>query len=80
LRKHLKANDDQWVKISGTRGDMETFGAKSYEKVEPRLDELEHNLGALKKVMKFTVEQGINDASRPAMTATASTASFRKAR
>jgi hypothetical protein len=62
LRKHLKANDDQWVKISGTRGDMETFGAKSYEKVEPRLDELEHNLGALKKVMTFTVEQGINDA------------------
>jgi len=41
LREHLKANDDQWVKISGTRGDMETFGAKSYEKVEPRLDELE---------------------------------------
>jgi hypothetical protein len=62
LRKHLKANDDQWVKISGTRGDMETFGAKTYEKVEPRLDELEHNLGALKKVMKFTVEQGIPDA------------------
>lgn len=62
LRKHLKANDDQWVKISGTRGDMETFGAKTYEKVEPRLDELEHNLGALKKIMTFTVEQGINDA------------------
>lgn len=62
LRKHLKANDDQWVKISGTRGDMETFGAKSYAHVEPRLDELEHNLGALKKVMTFTVEKGINDA------------------
>lgn len=62
LRSHLKKNDDQWVKISGTRGDMETFGAKTYEKVEPRLDELEHNMGALKKVMKFTVEQGINDA------------------
>lgn len=62
LRKHLKANDDQWVKISGTRGDMETFGAKTYEKVEPRLDELEHNLGALKKIMEFTVEQGIPDA------------------
>jgi hypothetical protein len=62
LRKHLKAHDDQWVKISGTRGDMETFGAKTYAKVEPRLDELEHNLGALKKVMTFTVEQGINDA------------------
>lgn len=62
LRKHLKANDDQWVKISGTRGDMETFGAKTYQHVEPRLDELEHNLGALKKVMQFTVEEGINDA------------------
>lgn len=62
LRKHLKANDDQWVKISGTRGDMETFGSKSYEKIEPRLDELEHNLGALKKVITFTVEKGINDA------------------
>jgi hypothetical protein len=62
LRKHLKAHDDQWVKISGTRGDMETFGAKTYKHVEPRLDELEHNLGALKKVMTFTVEQGINDA------------------
>lgn len=62
LRKHLKANDDQWVKISSTRGDMETFGAKTYEKVEPRLDELEHNLGAKKKIMQFTVEEGINDA------------------
>ena len=62
LRKHLKANKDQWVKISGTRGDMETFGSKSYEKVEPRLDELEHKLGALKKIMEFTVEDGIPDA------------------
>lgn len=62
LRKHLKANDDQWVKISSTRGDMETFGSKSYEKIEPRLDELEHNLGAKKKIMQFTVEEGINDA------------------
>ncbi len=62
LRKHLKANNDQWVKISGTRGDMETFGAKTYAKVEPRLDELEHNMGALKKIMQFTVEEGINDA------------------
>lgn len=62
LRKYLKSHDDQWVKISGTRGDMETFGAKTYAHVEPRLDELEHNLGALKKVMQFTVEAGINDA------------------
>jgi hypothetical protein len=62
LRSHLKKNKDQWVKISGTRGDMETFGAPTYERVEPRLDELEHNMGALKKIMEFTVEEGINDA------------------
>lgn len=62
LRAHLKKNDDQWVKISATRGDMETFGAKTYAHVEPRLDELEHNLGAKKKIMEFTVEEGINDA------------------
>lgn len=62
LRKYLKANDDQWVKISGTRGDMETFAAKSYEKVEVRLNELEHNLGAFAKVLEFTVEQSIPDA------------------
>ncbi|EJN14739.1 hypothetical protein PMI42_01713 [Bradyrhizobium sp. YR681] len=62
LRKYLKAHDDQWVKISGTRGDMETFGAKSYDKVEVRLNELEHKLGAYTKIMQFTVEAGINDA------------------
>jgi predicted RNase H-like HicB family nuclease len=62
LRKYLKANNDQWVKISGTRGDMETFGAKDYPKVEVRLDELDHNLGAYTKIMEFTVEQDIPDA------------------
>lgn len=51
LRRYLKSHDDQWVKISGTRGDMETFGAKSYDKVEVRLNELEHKLGAYTKIM-----------------------------
>ena len=62
LRRHLKANDDQWVKISHTRGDAETFGSPTYEHAEVRIDELEHNLGAYKKVIEFTVEQGIPDA------------------
>ena len=62
LREHLKRHDDQWVKISATRGDMETFHAETYPMVEVRLDELEHNLGAKTKVMEFIVEQGINDA------------------
>lgn len=62
LREHLKAHDDQYVKISATRGDMETFHAPSYDEIEPRLDELEHTLGAKKKIMEFIVEQAINDA------------------
>lgn len=62
LRRYLKSHDDQWVKISGTRGDMETFGAKSYDKVEVRLNELEHKLGAYTKIMQFTVEADIPDA------------------
>jgi hypothetical protein len=62
LREHLKTHDDQWVKISATRGDMETFHAKTYDLAEPRLDELEHNLGAKKKIMEFIVEEAINDA------------------
>lgn len=62
LRKHLKSNDDQFIKISSTRGDMETFHSPTYEKIEPRLDELEHSLGAKKKIMEFIVEKGIPDA------------------
>lgn len=62
LRKFLKSNDDQWVKISATRGDMETFHSKTYALSEPRLDELEHNLGAKKHIMEFIVEAGINPA------------------
>jgi hypothetical protein len=62
LREYLKRNEDQWVKISTTRGDMETFHAPTYEAAEQRLDELEHNLGAKKKIMEFIVEDGINPA------------------
>jgi hypothetical protein len=49
LRHHLKYNDRQFVKISKTRGDGETFFAKNYANIETRLDELEHSLGAAKK-------------------------------
>jgi hypothetical protein len=63
LRKFLKSNPDQWVKISATRGDMETFHAESYELIEPRLDELEHNLGATKKIIEFIVEANLEPAT-----------------
>jgi hypothetical protein len=62
LRKYLKTHEDAWIKINSTRGDMETFHAPTYEKIEPRLDELEHTLGAKKKIMRFCVETGIPDA------------------
>ncbi len=62
LRAHLKTHKDQWVKISETRGDMETFHSPDYAAVEQRLDELAHTLGAKKKVMQFVVEQGVPDA------------------
>jgi predicted RNase H-like HicB family nuclease len=62
LRKYLKKHDDQYVKIDATRGDVETFHSPTYEEIEPRLDELEHNLGAKKKIMEFIVEEGIRPA------------------
>lgn len=62
LREHLKRCEDQWVKISATRGDMETFRSKNYKLIEPRLDELEHSLGAKKKIMQFIVEEAIDPA------------------
>lgn len=62
LREHLQNHDDQWVKISRTRGDMETFHAQNYDLAKPKLDELEHNLGAKAGIMEFVVEEAINDA------------------
>jgi hypothetical protein len=62
LRDHLRQNENQWVKISATRGDMETFKSKNYRLIEPRLDELEHQLGAKKYNMEFIVEDEISNA------------------
>lgn len=62
LRDYLQNNDDQWVKVSATRGDMETFHSKNYQLSETRVDELEHTLGAQKKQMEFIVEASIKPA------------------
>lgn len=62
LRDHLREHENQWIKISATRGDMETFHSKNYRLIEPRLDELEHTLGAKKYDMEFVVEDEIDDA------------------
>jgi hypothetical protein len=62
LRNYLKAKDNVWVKISTTRGDMETFHSPNYKNIEPRLDKLERDLGAVKKIKEFIVEDSIDDA------------------
>jgi hypothetical protein len=62
LREYLRENDNQWVKISLTRGDMESFGSVNYSLIETRLDQLERDLGAKKKVMQFIVEDSIDPA------------------
>ena len=59
LRKYLKEHDNQFVKVSVTRGDFETFWSKNYKFIECKLDELEHNLGAKKSVAEFIVEEPI---------------------
>ena len=62
LREYLKEHKNQYVKVSTTRGDMETFKSKNYNLVEPKIDELEYNLGAKKTIMEFIVEDAIVDA------------------
>jgi len=62
LRAYLKHNKDQYVKISSTRGDGETFYSKDYKNIQPRLDALAHTLGPYQEKMKFVCEAKIPDA------------------
>jgi hypothetical protein len=62
LRQHLKKVKNKYVKTSFVRGDFETFRHDTYELSEPRIDDLEHSLGALKHGYEFIVEDEIPDA------------------
>lgn len=62
LRKYLEKHDNVWVKVSLTRGDMETFLSETYDLISPRIDELEYRLGARKTIAQFVVEDSIDDA------------------
>lgn len=59
LRDYLKSHVNQYVKGTNNRGDFETFHARNYKFVEPKLDELEHVLGFRKKDYPFVVEASI---------------------
>ena len=61
LRKYLKEHKDQWVKISKWRGDFESFFSPNYKTVELDIDEREHNLGELKHITEFIVEDDLPD-------------------
>lgn len=62
LRQYLKIHRDQYVKCSVNRGDFETFHARDYKFIEPKIDELEHSLGFKKHDQVFVVEASIRDA------------------
>jgi len=61
LRAYLKEHEDVYVKIDKFRGTFETFHSANYKEVEPKLDEVEFNLGAFKKLIEFTVEDALPD-------------------
>jgi hypothetical protein len=63
LRKYLLSHKDVYVKISFTRGDMETLYCKQYSSIEPVLDNLEYHLGPAKDRQDFIIEEAVHDAS-----------------
>ena len=62
LREHLKSNNDQFVKLSVTRGDGETFKASRYWMVDPVITNIEQELGPFKNEMEFTAESALEPA------------------
>lgn len=61
LRDYLEKNEYQHVKVSRYRGDMETFYSENYNLIEPKIDEIENNLGPQKYIQEFIVEENLPD-------------------
>ena len=61
LREWLKTHKDQYVKVSHWRGTTESFFSPNYKNVEPHLDDMELDLGPLKSLMVFDVEDSLPD-------------------
>jgi hypothetical protein len=62
LRRHLKTHEKQWVKESRWRGDAESYHARDYDIILPRLNKRERELGPDAETHKFIVEEGIDPA------------------
>jgi hypothetical protein len=59
LRAYLKEHEDVFVKISTYRGITETFGAKNYDLVKGKLDDLEAKYAPVLESIAVVVEQSI---------------------
>ena len=67
LREYLKEHKNVYVKCSILRGDFETFHSPNYKFVEPKIDELEYRLGAMKYIKEFIVEDAYDNAVETGM-------------
>ena len=61
LRDYLKKHDNVYVKINKWRGTFETFHSENYKMIEPKLDEVEHQLGAFKYILPFVIEEELQN-------------------
>jgi hypothetical protein len=61
LRAHLKAHQNQYVKINQWRGNFETFKSANYELSRVKLDEIEHGLGGFRDLAEFICEDELPD-------------------
>lgn len=61
LKVYLKENKDIWVKIPKWRGVSETFFAKTYKSVEPKINDIQNKLGPLAEKIEFVCEKELNE-------------------
>ena len=67
LITYLKEHPNVYVKQNVTRGDFETFYSKSYNLIEPVIQELSHKLGAIRETKEFIVEDAYDNAVETGM-------------
>lgn len=61
LREHLKAHKESHVKIDRWRGVTESFFSKSYDIIEPKINEVAAILGMFQDEIDFIVEDDLPD-------------------
>lgn len=61
LRSHLQTTPAQHVKLDKYRGMFETFFAKNYDLISPKLDELQQLFGPFSNEMEFICEDDLPD-------------------